>query len=163
VVVSSRAALRAYGEQEFPVEPLLVPDSRTHPSLETVSQYEAVKLFIERAMAAKPDFHATNENAPAIAGICERVDGLPLALEQAEAVGGPAEEVGVDVVTGLDQLADQSLLRRVPDVDEPRLLMLQTIREFAGERLEESGEAQLIRDRHAEAFAAMAQAAEGRL
>jgi len=234
VVVSSRAALRAYGEQEFPVEPLLVPDSRTHPSLETVSQYEAVKLFIERAMAAKPDFHATNENAPAIAGICERVDGLPLAielaaariklfspqalysrlekslsalgvgardvpsrqqtlngaiawsyemldapsrrlmarfsvfargadLEQAEAVCGPAEEVGVDVVTGLDQLADQSLLRRVPDVDEPRLLMLQTIREFAGERLEESGEAQLIRDRHAEAFAAMAQAAEGRL
>src|SRR2546430_5713571 len=42
-------------------------------------------LFIERAMAAKPDFHATNENAPAIAGICERVDGLPLAIELAAA------------------------------------------------------------------------------
>ena len=234
VIVSSRAPLRAYGEHEFPVEPLLIPDSTTHPSLDILSQYEAVKLFIERATAAKPDFYATNENAPAIAGICERVDGLPLAielaaariklfspqalysrleksfsalgvgardlpsrqqtltgaiawsydmldapgrrllarfsvfargagLEQAGAVCGPAEEVGDDVVTGLDELADQSLLRRVPDVEEPRLLMLQTIREFGAERLQESGEAEVIRDRHAEAFAAMAEEVEGRL
>jgi len=234
VIVSSRAPLRAYGEHEFPVEPLLIPDSTTHPSLDILSQYEAVKLFIERATAAKPDFYATNENAPAIAGICERVDGLPLAielaaariklfspqalysrleksfsalgvgardlpsrqqtltgaiawsydmldapgrrllarfsvfargagLEQAGAVCGPAEEVGGDVVTGLDELADQSLLRRVPDVEEPRLLMLQTIREFGAERLQESGEAEVIRDRHAEAFAAMAEEVEGRL
>jgi len=234
VIVSSRAPLRAYGEHEFPVEPLLIPDSTTHPSLDILSQYEAVKLFIERATAAKPDFYATNENAPAIAGICERVDGLPLAielaaariklfspqalysrleksfsalgvgardlpsrqqtltgaiawsydmldapgrrllarfsvfargagLEQAGAVCGPAEEVGDDVVTGLDELADQSLLRRVPDIEEPRLLMLQTIREFGAERLQESGEAEVIRDRHAEAFAAMAEEVEGRL
>ena len=85
VIVSSRAALRSYGEQEFPVEPLDLPDPKTRPSLETLSQFEAVKLFIERALAAKPDFHATNENAPAIAGICERVDGLPLAIELAAA------------------------------------------------------------------------------
>src|SRR5205814_5223997 len=85
VIVSSRAALRSYGEQEFPVEPLELPDPKSRPSLETLSQFEAVKLFIERALAAKPDFHATNENAPAIAGICERVDGLPLAIELAAA------------------------------------------------------------------------------
>ncbi|TMG14856.1 MAG: tetratricopeptide repeat protein, partial [Chloroflexi bacterium] len=84
-------------------------------------------------------------------------------LEQAGAVCGPADEVGGDVVTGLDELADQSLLRRVPDVEEPRLLMLQTIREFGAERLQESGEAEVIRDRHAEAFAAMAEEVEGRL
>ena len=52
---------------------------------ETLSQFEAVKLFIERALAVKPDFHVTNENAPAVAGICERVDGLPLAIELAAA------------------------------------------------------------------------------
>src|SRR6202022_1022029 len=50
-----------------------------------LSQFEAVRLFIERAVAVKPDFRATNENAPAIAGICERVDGLPLAIELAAA------------------------------------------------------------------------------
>ena len=55
VIVSSRAPLRAYGEHEFPVEPLLIPDSTTHPSLDILSQYEAVKLFIERATAAQPD------------------------------------------------------------------------------------------------------------
>ena len=58
-------------------------------------------------------------------------------LEQAELVCGPAEEVGGDVLSGLDDLADHSLLRRQPDFAEPRLLMLQTIREYAGERLEQ--------------------------
>ena len=234
IVVSSRAALRSYGEQEFPVEPLHLPDPRSTPSPEMLSQCEAVMLFIEQALAVKPDFHVTNENAPAVAGICERVDGLPLAielaaarvklfspqalharlekslsalgggsrdlpdrqqtltgaiawsyelldaparrlmarfsvfargagLEQAEAVCGPSDEVGIDVTTGLEELADQSLLRRMPDFDEPRLLMLQTIREYAGERLEESGESELIKDRHAAAFTAMAIDAQGRL
>src|SRR6202035_956706 len=70
---------------EFAVEPLGVPDRKTLPALDALRQYEAVKLFIERAIAVKPDFAATNENAPAIAGICERVDGLPLAIELAAA------------------------------------------------------------------------------
>jgi tetratricopeptide (TPR) repeat protein len=193
-----------------------------------------VRLFIERAVAVKPDFQATNENAPAIAGICERVDGLPLAIElaaarvklfspqallsrlekslsalgsgardapvrqqtlrgailwsydmldtgdrrllarfsvfarggnlaEAEPVCGPEDDIGGDIVDSLDQLADQSLLRRLPDFDEPRFLMLQTIRDFAAERLEESGEAQLIRDRHLEAFIALAQQAQPQL
>ncbi len=85
VLVSSRAVLRVYGEQEFPVPPLALPDLKALPSLSALSQFEAVKLFIERAVSVKPDFRATNENAPAIAGICERVDGLPLAIELAAA------------------------------------------------------------------------------
>src|SRR5207244_7112456 len=85
VLVSSRAVLRVYGEQEFPVPPLALPDLKALPNLATLSQFEAVRLFIERAVAVKPDFEATNDNAPAIAGICERVDGLPLAIELAAA------------------------------------------------------------------------------
>ncbi len=185
VLVSSRTALRVSGEQEFPVPPLALPDLKALPGLAALSHFEAVRLFIERAVAVKPDFQATNENAPAIAGICERVDGLPLAIElaaarvklfspqallsrlekslsalgsgardaparqqtlrgailwsydmldpgarrllsrvsafarggylqQMEPVCGPAEDVGGDVVEALDQLADQSLLRRMP-------------------------------------------------
>src|SRR4029077_7463437 len=84
-------------------------------------------------------------------------------LEQLEPVCGPASDVGGDVVEALDQLADQSLLRRLPDFDEPRFLMLQTIRDFAMERLQESGEAHPIRDRHLEAFIALAQQAQPHL
>jgi predicted ATPase/class 3 adenylate cyclase len=229
-VVSSRAVLHVYGEQEMAVQPLRVPDVKALPSLAALSQYEAVKLFIERAVAARSDFTVTNENAPAIAGVCERVDGLPLAIElaaarvklfnpqallgrletslallaggsrdlperqqtlrgaiawsydlldephrrlfarfsvfargasllQAEAVCGPSSELGIDVLSGLDELADQSLLRRMPDFDEPRLLMLQVMREYAAERLQESGEVAAIRDRHAAAYQELAEAA----
>ena len=231
VLVSSRSVLRVYGEQEFPVPPLAVPDLKALPSLSALSQFEAVRLFIERAVAVKPDFRATNENAPAIAGICERVDGLPLAielaaariklfspqallsrleksltalgsgardlpsrqqtlrgaiqwsydmidapgrrllarfsvfarggsLEQVESVCGPPDDVGGDVVDMLDQLADQSLVRRLPDFSEPRFLMLQTIREFAAEQLEQSDEAAAIKDRHVQAFIALVQQAQ---
>src|SRR5439155_18832560 len=80
-----------------------------------------------------------------------------------EAVCGPADEIGADVLTGLEELADQSLIRRMPDFDEPRLLMLQTIREFGGDRLEASGEAEMIHDRHAEAYAALVEEALKRL
>src|SRR5262249_15637704 len=66
-IVSSRAVLRVYGEQEFAVQPLRVPDVKALPSLAALSQFEAVKLFIDRAVAAKHDFQVTNENAPAIA------------------------------------------------------------------------------------------------
>jgi predicted ATPase/class 3 adenylate cyclase len=230
VVATSRAPLHIYGEQELALEPLHLPDPRTIHSAAALSQYEAVNLFIERAMAARHDFRVTNENAAAVAGICEQVDGLPLAielaaariklfspqalldrlqtstsllaggsrdlpdrqqtlrgaiawsydllderhrrllgrfavfgrganLEQAEAVCGPPSELGLDVLTGLDELADQSLLRRMPDFDEPRLLMLQVIREFALEKLEASGEAGTIRNRHAAAFQELAEAA----
>src|SRR4029077_16472397 len=81
-------------------------------------------------------------------------------LEQLEPVCGPASDVGGDVVEALDQLADQSLLRRLPDFDEPRFLMLQTIRDFAVERLEKRGEGALIRDPYLNAFIALAQQAQ---
>jgi predicted ATPase/class 3 adenylate cyclase len=230
IVVTTRAALRVYGEQEFPVPPLALPDLKHLPSLESLSQYEAVALFIQRAMAAKPDFTVTNENAPAIAEIASRLDGLPLAielaaarvkllppqamlarlsrrlsllsggardlptrqqtlrdaiawscdlldepgkrllgrvsvfvggftLEETEAVCGPTTEFGRDVLDGLVALADHSLLRHEEVAGEPRFSMLETIREFAVERLEASGEAPAIRRRHAATFLALAEAA----
>jgi predicted ATPase/class 3 adenylate cyclase len=228
LIISSRAVLRVYGEQEFPVPPLGLPDPKTHPGPEALSQYEAVQLFIERAIAVRPDFQVTNENAAAVAGICERVDGLPLAIELAAAriklfspqallnrldktlsvLGAGARDLpdrqqtlrgaiawsvdlldersrrllarfavfargadleqaervcadpkGEGVLEGLDQLADQSLLRRVPDFEEPRFLMLQTIREFGMEQLDSTGETAAIHDRHAHAFLDLARQA----
>ncbi len=85
VIASSRSALRVSGEQEYPVPPLRLPDPAHLPPLSTLSQYEAVALFIERARAVKPAFEITNENAPAVAEICVRLDGLPLAIELAAA------------------------------------------------------------------------------
>jgi predicted ATPase len=85
VLTSSRSALQVSGEQEHPVPPLGLPDPANLPPLGQLSQYEAVALFIERARAVKPNFEVTNENAPAVAEICVRLDGLPLAIELAAA------------------------------------------------------------------------------
>jgi predicted ATPase/class 3 adenylate cyclase len=85
MLTSSRSALQVSGEQEYPVPPLNLPDPANLPSLLQLSQYEAVALFIERARAVRPGFEVTNENAPAVAEICVRLDGLPLAIELAAA------------------------------------------------------------------------------
>ncbi len=85
VLVTSRAPLRIGPEREFAVPPLGLPDLAALPELEAVSQYEAVALFVERARAVRADFAVTNENAPAVAEICIRLDGLPLAIELAAA------------------------------------------------------------------------------
>ncbi|HEV3235214.1 MAG TPA: adenylate/guanylate cyclase domain-containing protein [Candidatus Dormibacteraeota bacterium] len=84
-VATSRAALRVYGEQEYPIPPLPVPENAAEVPLEELAQYEGIKLFIERAVAMKPDFTLTKENAAAVAGIASLVDGLPLAIELAAA------------------------------------------------------------------------------
>ena len=85
VLATSRIPLGVYGEHEYAVPPLSVPDPKRLPPIEALSQYEAVRLFIERARAAKAGFEVTNDNAPAVAEICARLDGLPLAIELAAA------------------------------------------------------------------------------
>ena len=85
VLVTSRATLHLSGEHEFAVSPLSLPDTTYLPDLVTLSQYEAVAMFIARAQAVKPTFQVTNANAPAVAEICIRLNGLPLAIELAAA------------------------------------------------------------------------------
>lgn len=85
VVVTSQSPLHVYGEQEFPVPPLGLPDSKSIPPLEVLSGLPAIELFVERARAVKHEFALTKENAPAVAAICARLDGLPLAIELAAA------------------------------------------------------------------------------
>lgn len=85
VLITSRAALRVYGEQEYPVTPLSIPRSSAEASLEALTQYDSVRLFIARARAVKPGFSVTSSTAPAVAEICHRLDGLPLAIELAAA------------------------------------------------------------------------------
>ena len=85
VLTTSRAPLRLRGEREIPIAPLQVPDPRRHESVERLSEYEAVHLFIARAQDARPDFTVINDTAPAVAEICARLDGLPLAIELAAA------------------------------------------------------------------------------
>ena len=235
VAVTSREALRVSGEQEFPVPPLRVPDPAHLPPLDALSQYEAVALFIQRARSMDPTFAVTNENAPAVAEICARLDGLPLAIELAAARiklltpeallprlersltvlrGGPRDlparqrtlrdaiawsydlledgdravfrrlgafvgrwtlsaagslvdpggELGVDMVESLASLVDKSLIRRGMPLDgEPGFWMLETIREYAVERLEEAGEAEAVRARHAALYLRLAEEAEPHL
>jgi len=85
ILVTTRAVLHLRGEQEFPVPPLTVPSLDFASSTEALALYSAVALFVERALAVKPDFALTEENARAIAEICLRLDGLPLAIELAAA------------------------------------------------------------------------------
>ncbi len=83
VLVTSRALLRIEGEHAFPVAPLGLPDADAPP--DRVAETEAVRLFAARARAAQPDFALGPENAAAVAAICRRLDGLPLAIELAAA------------------------------------------------------------------------------
>ena len=85
LLATSRSALRVYGEQEYPVPPLPMPDPREVPADRAIVRYAAAALFRERARQVKPDFEITDENAPAVAEICWRLDGLPLAIELAAA------------------------------------------------------------------------------
>lgn len=85
VLVTSRVVLRLRGERVFPVPPLRVPDSETVPDVPDLLEYGAVRLFVQRAQAADPDFELTDENRRAVAGICAGLDGLPLAIELAAA------------------------------------------------------------------------------
>jgi predicted ATPase/class 3 adenylate cyclase len=85
VLATSREALSIAGETRFAVPPLSLPEARHLPSLERLTQYGAVRLFIDRAVMVQPSFAVTNENAPAVAQICYQLEGIPLAIELAAA------------------------------------------------------------------------------
>ena len=85
ILATSRSPLRLRGEREYPVPPLVLPDLRHIPTRAEVAAADAVALFVERAQASSPMFTLTQDNATAIAAICRRLDGLPLALELAAA------------------------------------------------------------------------------
>ena len=85
VLVTSREPLRLRGEREVAVVPLALPDDHVLPATRALRQVSSVALFVQRAQAAQADFALTEENAAAVAAICRRLDGLPLAIEFAAA------------------------------------------------------------------------------
>ncbi|MGZ8694639.1 MAG: ATP-binding protein, partial [Gaiellaceae bacterium] len=215
LVVTSRAALRLSGEYEWPVPPLALPPAGAARDPEALARYDAVALFVDRARAADAAFSVTAENAPAVAEICVRLDGLPLAIELAAArirllppaaildrlqerfsllTSGPrdlpsrqqtlrgaidwsydllapneqqlfarlsvfaggclleaAEEVCDAGLDELEALLQNNLLRQDDrPTGDRRFRMLETIREYAGDRLDELGEREALRRRLAE-------------
>ena len=227
LLVTSRELLRLYGEHHFPVPPLAVPadPARQDPDL---GAYEAVALFVQRARAADPAFALDETNSAAVAEICIRLDGLPLAIELAAArvrllppamllnrlhrslgalSSGPrdgaqrhqtlqaaiewsyslldsaekqlfvrlatfqggfdldaAEAVcrpglALSVIDGLESLFYKSLLRRDGDPEgELRFAFLETVHQFARQKLEQSDEVMELRRRHAAFFTELAEA-----
>lgn len=221
IMVTSRAALHLYGEHEFPVPPLAMPNPLAMPPVNVLSRNPAVALFVERAIAVRPDFELNATNASAVAEICARLDGLPLAIELAAArvkvlspsslltrlasrlqlltggskdlpqrqqtlraaidwsydLLGPAEQklfrrlsvfvggwtlesaeavcdakadLNLDLLDAIASLVDKSLAQQIGQgKDEARFAMLETIREYAMEKLAASGEEPLTKRAHA--------------
>jgi predicted ATPase/class 3 adenylate cyclase len=234
VLITSREVLHVRAEHEFAVPPLELPDPAHIPELAALARAPSVALFLQRAQAVKPEFQLTTSNAGAVAEICVRLDGLPLAIELAAArmkllspqallarlgrrlamltggardvptrqqtlrntiewsyqllntweqrlfrrlsifAGGctlqaaeavctaPDEGVG-QVLDGVASLVDKSLLQQMEQTgeasEEPRLLMLETIREYGLEALTASGEGAVARQAHADHFLLLAEEA----
>ncbi len=85
ILASSREPLGIFGEHIYRIPSLSTPDPAIAQTAETLSHFESVRLFIDRALMAKNDFNVTNQNAPALASLCHRLDGIPLAIELAAA------------------------------------------------------------------------------
>ncbi len=236
VLASSREALGVRGEMSYPVPSLSLPNPKHLPTFEGLSQYEAVRLFIDRALLVSPHFEVDKDNAPFIAQICYRLDGIPLAIELAAArikmlsvdqiskrlddrfrlltggartalprqqtlralidwsydildeneqllllrlsafVGGwiieAAEEVcagdgidSYDVFDLLSQLVNKSLVVVVDNSQsgETRYRMLETIRQYAREKLLEVDGSEIVRQRHLTYFVRLAEQAKPEL
>ncbi len=235
ILVTSRAVLHLQAEQVFPVAPLALPDLSKDLAPEGIAQAAAVALFMQRACSLLPSFQLTAANARAIAEVCIRLDGLPLALELAAArvrllppqallvrlsqrlqllTGGPRtlparqqtlhntiqwsydllghEEQALfrrlavfvggwtleaaealsqgagrgspDVLNTLASLLNNSLIQQSEqDAEQPRFLMLQTLREYGLEMLAATGELQTTQAVHAHFFLALAEQAEPEL
>jgi len=234
ILASSREALGVKGELSWHVPSLSLPDPKKLPELEALTQYESVRLFIDRAILVNSHFTVTKDNAPAIAQICYRLDGIPLALELAAArvkmlsvdqissrlddrfrlltggartalprqqtlrsmidwsydllseqektlfrrlavfVGGwtleaaeavcGEEGIGSEQILDLlSQLVNKSLVNVENIRNESRYHRLETIRQYAREKLFESGEGEQIRDQHLKAFVKLAEQAESEI
>ena len=239
ILASSREALGVKGEMSYPVPSLSLPDIKHLPIIEQLSQYEAVRLFIDRALLVAPHFVVDKENAPHIAQICCRLDGIPLAIELAVArikmlsveqiskrlddrfrlltggartalprqqtlralidwsydilsenerlllrrlsvfAGGWTLEAAEEICTGVEQdniapydvldlltqLINKSLVVVIEHSQsgETRYRMLETIRQYAREKLLEAGGGEIIRDHHLAYFVELAERAEPEL
>jgi predicted ATPase/class 3 adenylate cyclase/DNA-binding CsgD family transcriptional regulator len=100
VLATSRAPLDVPGELSWRVPPLALPDRETSFSIDRLSQFEAVQLFVDRAAHARPTFALTNDNGPSVAEICSRLDGIPLAIELA--ASRTKSMLPVQILEGLD-------------------------------------------------------------
>lgn len=219
VMSSSREMLGGEGEVTYRVPSLRVPDTRQTLAIAQLAEYDAIRLFAERAALVRPDFTLTEQNAPAITQICRRLDGMPLAiefaaarvrtlsveqiaarlddrfrlltagtrqtaprqqtlratmdwsydllseperavlrrlsvfaggwtLEAAEAVCAGDKVATYEVLNLLTQLADKSLVVVETQRSAARYKMLETVRQYAQERLSEAGETGATRQKH---------------
>jgi len=235
LLITSREVLLVRAEHEFVVAPLALPDLAHPPGLAALADVSSVALFLQRAQAVTPEFQLTSTNARAVAEICLRLDGLPLAIElaaarlkvlspqvllarlsrrltiltsgardvptrqqtlrntiewsyqllsleeqrlfrwlsvfvsgwtlqAAEAVCDGSDERSGQVLDGVASLIDKSLLQRMEQTEEeneePRLQILETIREYGLEVLTANGEGEIARQAHANYFLSLAEEAE---
>ena len=222
VVTTSRTPLRIAAEHEHPIAPLALPPTADSDAVESLVAYPAIEFFVERARTTRGSFELTRQNAEAVAAVCRRLDGLPLALELAAArlrilspesllerldhalqhlTSGPRDrperqqtlratidwshslltdseqrlfrrmavfaggcafvdaeavcgDTGEVIVDELESLVDKALVQM--DGQDDRLRMLQTIGEYANDRLEDAGERADIALRHARRYAELA-------
>jgi predicted ATPase/class 3 adenylate cyclase len=156
ILASSREALGIPGETTYRLPSLQLPDVRHLPPVDTLTQFEAVRLFIDRATAAMPSFTVTPQNAPAVARVCHQLDGIPLAIELAAARVKvlPVEKIAerlddrFRLLTGGSRTAlpRQQTLRALIDwsydlLSEPERALLRRLSVFAGGWTLEAAEA----------------------
>ena len=137
LLASSREFLHVPGETTYPVPALALPDPRQPVGVDALMQYEAVRLFVDRALAVQPAFEVTAENAPALAAICQRLDGIPLAIELAAA---RVRSLSVDKIA--ERLSDRfRLLTRGSRTDLPRQQTLRALIDWSFDLLDASEKA----------------------